>query len=270
MFADRISSRENPKIKEILQLQDKSKERREKGLFTVEGVREITRCIDGGYTPESIFFCEEMVSQAEVEKIAASLPAGSLSLYSVTKNIYEKIAYRDSTEGMVAVVKGKGLSLKEIAVGPAPLVLVLEGVEKPGNLGAMLRTADAAGVDAVLICDSPTDLFNPNLIRASLGGVFTLQVASCTSEEALLWLKEKNFTIFSAQLQDSKLYYDADMKGSTAIVFGTESKGLTPFWRKEAGSHIMIPMLGRLDSLNVSVSAAILCYEAVRQRKSVK
>lgn len=269
MFIDKITSKDNPKIKEILQLQEKSKERREKGCFVVEGIREITHCIEGGFPLESIFFCNELIPEEKVLAIASSL-ADSPSLFALGRNVYEKIAYRGSTEGMIALAKGKPRSLKDIAVGRSPLVLIFEGVEKPGNLGAVLRTADAAGVDAVLICEALTDLFNPNLIRASLGGVFTLQVAECSSGDALAWLRGGNFTILSAQLQDSKPYYDIDMTGPTAIVFGAESTGLTPFWRKEASSHIMIPMLGKLDSLNVSVSAAVLCYEALRQRESLK
>ncbi|MBS7289434.1 MAG: RNA methyltransferase, partial [Bacteroidales bacterium] len=149
-----------------------------------------------------------------------------------------------------------------------PLVIVLESVEKPGNLGAVLRSADAAGADAVIVCDPLTDLYNPNLIRSSIGGIFTVQVAAATSQDTINWLKEKNIRILTAQLQDSLPYYDTDMKCGTAIVMGTEATGLTPIWRQAADAHIMIPMLGRLDSLNVSVSAAILLYEAVRQRQA--
>ena len=139
-------------------------------------------------------------------------------------------------------------------------------MEKPGNLGALLRTADACGIDAVLVCDPLTDLYNPNLIRSSLGGIFTNQVVACSNEEALAWLRAHNINIFTAQLQDSKWYYNTNMATPTAIVMGTESTGLTEFWRQASNAKIKIPMLGELDSLNVSVSAAILCYEAVRQR----
>jgi TrmH family RNA methyltransferase len=148
-----------------------------------------------------------------------------------------------------------------------PLVVVLEGVEKPGNLGAILRTAEAAGVDAVIVCDPLTDLYNPNLIRASIGGVFSVPTAVCPSEECIAFLKSNGIKILTAQLQDSYEYYDYDMMQATALVMGTESTGLTQQWREAADAHIRIPMLGRLDSLNVSVSAAILMYEAVRQRK---
>ena len=169
---------------------------------------------------------------------------------------------------MIAQMHCRTMSLDALRLKENPLVVVLESVEKPGNLGAVLRSADAAGVDAVIVCDPLTDLYNPNLIRSSIGAIFTVPVAATTSEEAISWLKTNNIKIYTAQLQDSEWYYDTDMKGGTAIVMGTEATGLTDTWRKAADAHIRIPMLGRLDSLNVSVSAAILMYEAIRQRNS--
>ena len=186
--------------------------------------------------------------------------------FEVSNKVYEKIAYRSSTEGLIATVKAKTHTLEQLDLPENPLVVILESVEKPGNLGAVLRSADAAGIDAVIICDPLTDLYNPNLIRSSIGAIFTVPTAVCTSEKCITFLKERNIQILTAQLQDSSLYYDQDMKSSTAIIMGTESTGLTDIWRKAADAHIRIPMLGKLDSLNVSVSAAILMYEAVRQR----
>ena len=192
----------------------------------------------------------------------------------VTPQVYEKMAYRGSTEGIIAIAKSKNHSLSSLLTPHSsllekkdPLIIILERVEKPGNLGAILRTAEAAGVDAVIVCDPLTDLYNPNLIRASIGGVFSVPTVVCTSEECIAFLKAHDITILTAQLQDSYEYYDYDMTKATAIVMGTESTGLTQQWREAADAHIRIPMLGRLDSLNVSVSAAILMYEAVRQRK---
>lgn len=187
-------------------------------------------------------------------------------IVDVPKELYDKIAYRGGTEGIIAEVKVMERSLEDLDLPESPLIAVLEGVEKPGNLGAVLRSADAAGVDAVLICDPLTDLFNPNLIRASIGAVFTVPVVCCPSEEAIKWLKANRIRIYTAQLQDSEWYYDTDMKGATAIAIGTEATGLTDQWREAADAHIRIPMLGQLDSLNASVSAAILLFEAVRQR----
>ena len=178
------------------------------------------------------------------------------------------VTYRGGTEGVVAVVEVRNMSLRDLTLSASPLVVVLESVEKPGNLGAVLRSADAAGADAVIVCDPLTDLYNPNLIRSAVGALFTVPCVACCTEECIAFFKAKGIRILTAQLQDSKLYYDTLMTGPTAIVMGTEATGLTDQWRKAADAHIRIPMLGRLDSLNVSVSAAILLFEAVRQRKS--
>ena len=187
----------------------------------------------------------------------------------VSLAVYEKIAYRGTTEGVLATVRSRSLTLDDIvpADDHAPLYIILESVEKPGNLGAVLRTADAAQADAVIVCDPLTDLYNPNLIRSAIGAVFTVPTVACTSEECIAWLKAHGVKILTAQLQDSVLYYDSDMTLPTAIVMGTEATGLTDQWRQAADTHIRIPMLGKLDSLNVSVSAAILTFEAVRQRQ---
>lgn len=190
------------------------------------------------------------------------------NIIEVPAALYNKIAYRGGTEGIIAEVECLDRKLEDIHLGEIPLVVVLESVEKPGNLGAVLRSADAAGADAVIVCDPLTDLYNPNLIRASVGSVFTRQVVATSSEECVKWLKRNGIQILTAQLQDSSLYYDRDMTGPTAIVMGTESTGLTDIWREAATAHVRIPMLGELDSLNVSVSAAILLFEAVRQRQA--
>lgn len=268
MRIQEITSAQNPKIKETVALMEKSKERRAQKLFVVEGIRETTACIRNGYTIKSIFFNSQIITP---EQIGSFFPTDSSipQLFALSPAAYSKIAYRENTEGLVAVVEEKRLTLKEVKFGKQwkhPLVLVVESVEKPGNLGALLRTADACGIDAVLVCDPLTDLYNPNLIRSSLGGIFTNQVVACSNEEALEWLKGNNINIFTAQLQDSEWYYDTNMAAPTAIVMGTESTGLTNFWREASNAKIKIPMLGELDSLNVSVSAAVLCYEAVRQR----
>ncbi len=186
----------------------------------------------------------------------------------IPENLYRKVAYRESTEGIIAEVEVKERSLEDLTLSEHPLIVVLESVEKPGNLGAVLRSADAARADAVIVCAPLTDLYNPNLIRASLGGIFTVPTVAATSEETVAWLKARGIRILTAQLQDSSWYYDIDMTVGTALVMGTESTGLTDSWRRAADAHIRIPMLGRLDSLNVSVSAAILLFEAVRQRNS--
>ncbi len=266
---EKITSAQNPKIKMLLELQAKSKERRQNGLFVVEGVREIEHCLESGYELHSLFICPEILGSNNSVEFRANEPASDLKtpFFEVSRQIYEKVAYRGGTEGTIAEFKAKSHTLADLQLGDNPVIMVLESVEKPGNLGAVLRSADAAGADAVIICDPLTDIYNPNLIRASIGAVFTVPVAACTSEEAIAFLKERRFKILTAQLQDSDLYYDSDMTGPTAIVMGTESTGLSDIWRKAASAHIRIPMLGRLDSLNVSVSAAILLFEAIRQRQ---
>jgi len=251
-----ISSVQNPRVKQLVLLQQKSSERRKTGLFVVEGQRETAHCLEAGYQLDSLFYCEELLPYPPDSHLSPlSSHLSSPNSYQVTPQVYEKMAYRGSTEGVLAVVRSRQLTLSDLPEKDNPLYVVLESVEKPGNLGAVLRSADAAQADAVIVCDPLTDLYNPNLIRVA-----------CTSDECISFLKRHHVRILTAQLQDSHLYYDTDMRQATAIVMGTESTGLTDVWRRAADAHIRIPMLGRLDSLNVSVSAAILLFEAVRQR----
>ena len=257
MEDNRITSVQNARIKHVVALQQKSSLRREEGFFVVEGQREIEHCIACGYKMEELFVLDS-------QNYTGNLPATI-----VTPQVYEKMAYRGSTEGIIAVVKARSHRLEDLRLQENPLVVVLESVEKPGNLGAVLRTAEAAHVDAVIVCDPLTDFYNPNVIRASIGGVFSVSTAACSSKACIAFLKAQGIRILTAQLQDSYDYYDYDMAHATAIVMGTESTGLTDIWRQAADAHIRIPMLGRLDSLNVSVSAAILIYEAVRQRNKI-
>lgn len=257
-----ITSTQNPRIKHLLLLQQKSAQRKADGLFVVEGRREVEHCLSAGFTLRTAFVCDEIADAS------LSLPQG-VEVVPVSRNVYERIAYRGGTEGVVAVVETRRTKLSDLKLSASPLVVVLESVEKPGNLGAVLRSADAAGADAVIVCDPLTDLYNPNLIRSAVGALFTVPCVACSTEECIAFFKAKGIKILTAQLQDSKLYYDTSMTGPTAIVMGTEATGLTDQWRKAADAHIRIPMLGRLDSLNVSVSAAILLFEAVRQRQTL-
>ena len=255
-MTEHITSLQNPKIKLLTALQQKSSERRKVGLFVVEGQQELQHCIDAGYEIDTVFYCPDLGAAAPDD----------LRSFAVTKAVYEKIAYRGSTEGVIAEVRTKTLRLDDLQLPDRPLIVVLESVEKPGNLGAILRSADASGVDAVIVCDPLTDLYNPNLIRSSVGAAFTVSCVACSSDDCIAFLKARGIRILTAQLQDSHLYYDTDMTVGTAIVMGTEHNGLTDQWRRAADAHIRIPMLGQIDSLNVSVSAAILMFEAVRQR----
>ena len=217
-----LTSAQKPKIKRLLQLQQKSSERRKAGLFVVEGIREVERCVEKGYEIDTLF-CLTNLSQKEgsinVSKIIEKNK--NIKLFEVSPAIYEKIAYRGSTEGVIAEVKTKDKTFQDLKLSKNPLIVVLESVEKPGNLGAILRSADAAGADALIVCDPLTDLYNPNLIRNSTGAIFSVPCVACTSEECIKYLKENNIQILTAQLQDSELYYDTDMKRGTAIVMGT-------------------------------------------------
>ena len=269
MRSESVTSAQNAKIKALLALQEKSRARKEAGLFVMEGRRELGHCLDAGFRPRTLFACPEIIPADElqglVDKAAALNPDCTLVL--IPAELYRKVAYREGTEGILAEAEQRERTLDALELSDNPLIVVLESVEKPGNLGAVLRSADAAGADAVILCDPLTDLYNPNLIRASLGGIFTCQVAAAAGPEVIAWLKARGIRILTAQLQDSEWYYDTEMTGPTALVMGTESTGLTDGWRRAADAHIRIPMLGRLDSLNVSVSAAILLFEAVRQRQ---
>ena len=271
LFSDMmtISSVQNPKVKQLLLLQQKSSERRRTGLFVVEGQREIEHCLEAGYEVDSVYYCPQLFTENGGSNQFFSFHSSLFTSFEVTVPVYEKIAYRGSTEGLMAVVRSRTMLLSDLPQKENPLYVVLERVEKPGNLGAVLRSADAAQADAVIVCDPLTDLFNPNLIRSSIGAIFTVPCVACSTDECIAFLKDHGVRILTAQLQDSHLYYDTDMRCGTAIVMGTESTGLTDTWRRAADAHIRIPMLGRLDSLNVSVSAAILLFEAVRQRQSV-
>ena len=287
MRKETVTSAQNPKIRNLLLLQEKSRARREQGLFVVEGRRELQHCLEAGFTVRTVFVCPEVAGErwpvgaghdaaaipgqdANVipGQVANVIPGLTGNLIEIPEALYRKVAYREGTEGVIAEVEVKERRLEDLELPEIPLVVVLEAVEKPGNLGAVLRSADAARADAVIVCDPLTDLWNPNLIRASLGGIFTVPTVAATSEETIAWLKAHGIRILTAQLQDSSWYYDVDMTVGTALVMGTESTGLTDIWRRAADAHIRIPMLGRLDSLNVSVSAAILLFEAVRQRNS--
>jgi RNA methyltransferase, TrmH family len=257
----KITSTQNPKVKSLLAL-EKPRERRKQQLFIVEGKKEIGYALDAGYKIGNIFFCDEIVTEAEL----AELSLQDKLLIPVSKEVFDKIAIRESTGGMIAVAEQKTHRLAEIKLKKNPLLLILEGVEKPGNLGAVLRTADAAGVDAVIICDPQTDFYNPNVIRSSVGCVFTNQLAAATSEETIAWLKENNIAIFCTYLKAAKPYHQTDFTKPSAIVMGTEATGLSDVWVKNSSANIIIPMRGEIDSMNVSNAAAVVVFEALRQR----
>jgi TrmH family RNA methyltransferase len=261
---EKISSVHNPKIKNVIHL-GKASERKAQNLFVVEGFREITLAANAGYEFLNLFYCPEVGKAKQIIDLVTYLSKRT-TVFEVTTSVFEKMAYRENSDGLLALMVPQYLKFQELKLNDNPLIIVLEKVEKPGNLGAVLRTADAAKVDAVLVCDPATDIFNSNVIRSSIGCLFTNQIVCCTSIEAREWLREKKIRSFAAALTASHFYHETDLSGPTAIVLGTEADGLTEFWLRESDDQIKIPMLGQIDSLNVSNATAIMVYEAKRQR----
>lgn len=259
-----ITSAQNSYIKNLLKLQDKSRERKKQGIFLIEGKREINLAIKSDYQIHTVLFVDNFLDKTEIEYFNSD----AIETIKVSKEVYQKLAYRNSTEGIIAVVKTKDASLNNIKFkNENPLILIAESIEKPGNIGAILRTADAANIDAVLLANPKSDLYNPNIIRSSVGCVFTNQIATGTSEEIIAFLQENNINIYSATLQNSNQYHKKNYTKATAIVVGTEATGLSEIWRTKATQNINIPMQGQIDSMNVSVAAAIVIFEAKRQRE---
>ena len=258
-----ISSVQNSLIKELVQLKEKSRNRKNSGQFLIEGQREIELALKGNYELDTILVYPELFSEEQLN----NLTANSLNTIELSKEVYQKLAHRETTEGVLAVAKTKSLELSNLNIDTeSPLILIAEAPEKPGNIGALLRTADAANIDAVIIANPKTDMYNPNIIRSSVGCVFTNQIATGSTNEVIDFLKENNINIYCAALQASVDYHTQDYTKPTAIVVGTEATGLSDEWLQHSTQNIIIPMQGQIDSMNVSVAAGILIFEAKRQR----
>lgn len=258
-----ITSLQNSFIKQLILYKEKSRARRRAKLFLIEGRREIGLALKGGFSIQSILYNPKILSESEVKNLMPKVK----ELIEVNSEVYERLAYRDGTEGIIALADFKEFRLDDLVFNKEnPLILVAEAPEKPGNIGALLRTADAANLDAVIIANPKTDLFNPNIIRSSVGCVFTNQIATGTTSEIIQFLKQKHINIFCAELKASELYADQDYNQASAIVVGTEATGLSEEWLNNATQNIIIPMHGVIDSMNVSVAAGILIFEAKRQR----
>ena len=253
-----ITSLQNARVKHIVRLRDEKRQRREDGLMLVEGYDEIRLALSAGYTPHTIFSAPELVSR--------QLGGVNAESITVTRAVYKKIAYRENPDGWLAVFPIPQVSLEDLKLSASPLVIVAESVEKPGNLGAILRTADAAHVDALLVCDPRVDVWNPNVVRASRGAVFSVPTVECDNDSALEWLKKKGIRVLAATPSADAVYSNINLVEPVAIAVGTEDEGLSAFWMSRANLKVRIPMLGRVNSLNVSVSTALIVYEAVRQR----
>ncbi len=256
-----ITSSQNPRIKQLISLQ-KPRERKKTGTFLIEGIREISLAQQGGIELVEMYLCDELYHPDDDYPIGMT----DVSVFNITSDIFSKVAYRDGSGGVLAVAKTPRKTLKQLTQKVDPLYLVLEQVEKPGNIGAVLRTADAAGVDGLIICDPATDLFNPNIIRASLGCLFTVPTAICTNEELAEFFSKNSIRSYATLPAATNLYSEESYQGGAAILLGAESTGLSDFWVKHADVQVKIPMAGKIDSLNISNAAAIFTFEALRQR----
>ncbi|MCU0680265.1 MAG: RNA methyltransferase [Planctomycetes bacterium] len=257
-----ITSTQNPKIKELIHLQ-KSAQRKEKNLVVVEGKREINEALRHGFALSSLFCCPELIKEK-------SLDFPEVNKIAITKSVFTKITYKENPDGYLAIFIGKHLTLDDIKLSSNPLVIILENVEKPGNLGAILRTAKATGVDAIIINQPQTDIYNPNVIRASMGHIFSQQVVVATIKETKTWLEKNKIISLAAATGGKKTIFEADLQKPCAIIMGTEAFGLSDDWLKLSDDRIKIPMKPEIDSLNVSVSTAVIIYEALRQRGKTK
>ena len=265
MTEPQIASAANPRIKTVAKLRDR-RERERTGLTIVDGGREVRRALDAGVAVTEAFVCEPLVRSSDARAAVAALQSAGVRITTVSPVVFDRIAFGDRVEGIVAVLRAPGTDLASLRLPAEPLVLVLEAVEKPGNLGAALRSADGAGVDALLAADPRTDPFNPNAIRASLGTAFTVPIGAGSTAEVLAFLRGNDVRIVAARVDATTHYTEADLRGPVAIALGSEADGLSPAWSASDVTAVRLPMLGAADSLNVSVAAAILLYEARRQR----
>lgn len=263
-----ITSTANPRVKAAARLRGR-RERDKTGLTLIDGVRETLRALAGHATLREVFVMPELLSGPEASALLERLREESVTIVELGRDAFEKLAYGDRLDGVVAVADTPPRTLDELILPPHPLIGVVEGVEKPGNLGAILRSADGAGVHAVVVADTATDLFNPNIIRASIGTVFAVPVAVASSGDVLSWLQQREIAIVAARVDGSVDYTAADYSGAVAIALGSEARGLSDPWGELARDNVKLPMLGVADSLNVSATAAVLFYEALRQRQAI-
>jgi RNA methyltransferase, TrmH family len=263
---EKITSLQNERIKAVVKLH-RGKGRHDAGQMVVEGFREIKMALENDFRLLSLFACPDITEKYDASIIRQLIKAKDYT--EVSRQVFEKMAYRENADGLLALMQTKTPSLSQLKLSEIPLIVVLEAVEKPGNLGAVLRTADAAGLDAVIVCDPQTDIFNPNTIRSSLGAVFSVQIATADSSETLKWLQQKNITPFAAVTGAKDFHFQAKLNGPLALIMGAEATGLSDFWLTHVKNHLKIPMHGKIDSLNVSTSTAILVYEALRQRQGL-
>jgi RNA methyltransferase, TrmH family len=265
-----LSSLQNPRVKEAIGLRDRSL-RNTTGLFIIEGYRELLRAVDGKQTVETLFFCPSLFLGSNEWTLIERLKQQGARLFECSDKVFHKLSYRDRPDGLLAIAKQLPLTLEslseKIALEQNPFLVVAEAIEKPGNLGTILRSSDAVGVDGLIVCDRCTDVFNPNVVRASVGTLFTVPVVEAAGVETLNWLKTRGIQILAATPSAEMEYTAVDMSGPLAIAVGTEQLGLSKLWMEEADIQVRIPMCGVADSLNVAMATTLLLYEALRQRR---
>lgn len=262
---ERLTSLQNPRVKELIGLRDR-RDRDARGLTLIEEPRVIRRARRAGYPFHEVWYCPELLAIADAGLLDFLREGPPFAAIEVTPPVMAKLAYKDKPEGVLVVAPQQRHTLAGLALSARPLLLVLEAVEKPGNLGAILRAADGAGVDAVIVCDPGTDIFNPNVLRASTGAFFTVPVIEEDASRVRSWLRERRIPGVATTPAAATVYTDADLRGPVAILLGAEDRGLSDEWLMRADLQVRIPMRGEADSLNVSVTAALMAYEAVRQR----
>ncbi len=262
---ERITSLQNPRLKQLVKLRDR-RPRDEAGVFLVEGYRQIRRALEKGIPLTEVYFCPDWYLGENEPALLAQAEAAGARLFELTKDGFAKVAYRERPDGLLAVAPQWRTGLDGLKLSPVPFLLVVEAIEKPGNLGTILRSADAAGVDALIVCDPVTDLFNPNVVRASTGVLFSVPVAIATSAEVRPWLHDRGIRTVATTPAATALYTATDLRGPLALVMGSEQYGLSDFWLREADARVRIPMAGQADSLNVAMATIITLFEAVRQR----
>lgn len=265
---EEIKSGQNPKIKSALKLQER-RARDETGLFLIEGYREIKRAAEAQVKVQTLFVCSSFFLGTNEPELIAQVKKSGAAIISCAPHVFEKLSYRDRPDGLVAIAEQMESGLKDLRLNENPFLLIAESIEKPGNLGSMLRSADAAGVDGVIVCDRCTDIYNPNVVRASVGTLFTIPVIEAQGEETLAWLKKQKIQIVAATPAAKKEYTDIDLTGPIALAVGTEQLGLSAEWLQACDIQVRIPMQGVADSLNVSTAATLLLYEVLRQRRVV-
>jgi TrmH family RNA methyltransferase len=263
-----ISSSQNPKVKQVIHLRDRS-ERESSGQFLIEGYREVLRATEAGWKLEQLFICPELFLGVNELSLIEKISKAGTKIYTCAENPFRKMSYRDRPDGLIGIAAQRHLNLETLLKNKknhSPLYVVAEAIEKPGNLGTILRSSDAVGADGLIVCDRCTDIYNPNVVRASVGTLFTVPTVEAKGEEVLRWLKDQKIAIVAATPHATALFTDVDFKGPVAIAVGTEQLGLSERWMKEADLQVRIPMNGVADSLNVAMATTLLLYEVHRQR----